>query len=83
MNAILTLSSAFLCRIVKSLNFVWVLNRPKQPEGEGKEEKGGHSEDTFQNSDDDDDDDVYYDDVDLDDDDVDEDHLEEVSVCKR
>ena len=44
-------SPTFLCRVVKSLNFVWVFSRPKQPEGEGKEKEGGHSEDAFQNSD--------------------------------
>ena len=41
-----------MCRVVKGLNFVWVFSHPKQPEGEGKEKKGGHSEDALQNSDD-------------------------------
>ena len=29
---------------------MWVFSRPKQPEGEGKEKEGGHSEDALQNS---------------------------------
>ena len=45
------LSPAFLCRIVKGLNFVWVFSRPKQPEGKGKEKEGGQSECALQNSD--------------------------------
>ena len=43
-------SPTFLCRVVKGLNFVWVFSRPKQPEGEGKEKEGRHSEDALQNS---------------------------------
>ena len=44
-------SSTFLCRVVKGFNFVWVFSRPKQPEGEEQENKGGHSKDVLQNTD--------------------------------
>ena len=43
-------SSAFLCREVKSLNFLWVSCCPEQPEGEGEEEERGDGEHVLQNS---------------------------------